>query len=88
MAAEWVGGLAGFLTTIAFLPQVVKIWTTKSAEDISAVTFSVFVAGLVLWLVYGLMLQALPIILANIFTLLLAATVLVLKFCYRRREAA
>lgn len=85
MGLDWIGGIAGFLTTVAFVPQVVKIWTTKSADDISVLMFAIFTLGVALWLVYGLMLGALPIILANVVTLLLAVTVLVLKARYRRR---
>lgn len=86
MVLDWIGGAAGFLTTVAFIPQVVKIWTTKSAEDISVLMFGIFTLGVVLWLIYGLMLGALPIVLANIVTLALAVTVLVLKARYRRRR--
>lgn len=86
MVLDWVGGVAGFLTTVAFIPQVVKIWTTKSAEDISVLMFAIFTLGVALWLVYGLMLGALPIVLANLVTLALAITVLVLKARYRRRS--
>lgn len=88
MGLDWIGGIAGFLTTVAFVPQVVKIWTTKSADDISVLMFGIFTLGVLLWLVYGLMLGALPIILANIVTLVLAVTVLVLKARYRRRPGS
>ncbi|MFO1320862.1 MAG: SemiSWEET transporter [Burkholderiales bacterium] len=87
MGLDWIGAIAGFLTTAAFVPQVVKIWTTKSADDISMLMFGIFTLGVLMWLIYGFMLGALPIILANVITLVLAVTVLVLKVRYRRRPA-
>lgn len=81
-----LGLLAGSLTTLAFLPQVLRTWRTKSAGDLSVGTFVLFCAGVSLWLVYGLLLQDLPIILSNIVTLVLASTVLMLLLRYRRAE--
>ncbi len=76
---EWIGSAAGILTTIAFIPQVVKTWRSGSAEDISLGMFLLFTTGVLLWLIYGLALQAMPIIAANSVTLLLALTILTLK---------
>jgi len=81
-----LGLLAATLTTLAFLPQVIKTWRKKSAEDLSLGTFSLFCAGVSCWLAYGLLIGDLPIILANAVTLVLAGTVLVLALVYRRRE--
>jgi MtN3 and saliva related transmembrane protein len=77
-----LGLLAGTLTTIAFVPQLTKTWKTKSAEDISFGMFAIFCIGVLLWLVYGLLIGALPVILANIVTLVLAGAILVLKIKY------
>ena len=77
-----VGLLAGTLTTIAFVPQLTKTWKTKSAEDISIGMFAIFCAGVLLWLLYGLLIGALPVILANTVTLVLAGAILVLKLRY------
>lgn len=74
-----IGTLAGLLTTVAFVPQVVRTWKTGSAEDISLLTFLLFTSGVLLWLVYGVMLHALPVILANAVTLALSASILALK---------
>src|SRR4030067_2734425 len=63
--ANVLGIAAGCLTTTSFLPQVIKIWKTKSAHDISSGMFVIFSAGVLLWLVYGLATHAPPIILAN-----------------------
>jgi MtN3 and saliva related transmembrane protein len=83
---DLLGLSAGSLTTISFVPQVLKTWRSKSAEDISTGMFILFSTGLVLWLVYGIYLQSLPIILSNIITLLLTLIILVLKFRYSRQN--
>lgn len=81
-ATTIVGFAAGFLTTIAFVPQVTKIWKSKSAKDISIQTFLAFTTGVGLWLVYGILMQELPMIVWNSVTLLLAASILVMKRKY------
>jgi MtN3 and saliva related transmembrane protein len=77
-----VGYIAGTLTTISFLPQVIKIWQTKSTKDVSLVMFLVFSAGVFLWLIYGLLLERWPIIIPNFITLVLAGTILKFKLRY------
>lgn len=77
-----IGLLAGLLTTIAFIPQVLKIYRTKSGRDISARMFTMFSIGIGLWLYYGVLLQSLPIILANAVTLVLTLTIIALKIRY------
>ena len=77
-----IGLAAGTLTTIAFLPQVIKTWQSKSAKDISLGMFSTFCTGVFLWIVYGLSIGDLPILIANIVTFVLAFTILVFKFKY------
>jgi MtN3 and saliva related transmembrane protein len=74
-----VGTVAATLTTLAFVPQVVKIWRSRSAKDISLPMYVVFTIGVAMWLVYGLLLGAVPIIVANCVTLLLALAVVVMK---------
>jgi MtN3 and saliva related transmembrane protein len=82
---DLLGTLAGLLTTAAFVPQVIKTWRSRSAEDISLVMYSLFSAGVLLWLLYGIALRSLPIVAANGVTLVLALSVLVLKLYYLRR---
>lgn len=77
---------AGTLTTVAFVPQVLKTWRSKSGNDISLGMFLLFSTGVLLWLIYGILIDALPVILANAVTLVLSLTVLVLKLRYQRRE--
>jgi MtN3 and saliva related transmembrane protein len=81
-ALNILGFVAGVLTTAAFIPQVLKIWRTRSARDISLGMYAAFTSGVVLWLVYGVVLGSMPIILANVFTLVLALAVLVMKLRY------
>ncbi|MEH2070445.1 MAG: SemiSWEET transporter [Nostoc sp.] len=78
-----IGLAAATLTTIAFLPQMFKTWKTKSAKDISFVMLITFITGVFLWLIYGIYLQALPIILANGITLFFNLIILWLKIKYR-----
>ena len=74
-----VGMIAGVLTTVAFLPQVLRTWKTRSTADISLVMFLIYVTGIVLWLIYGLMLKDIPLIASNAVTLILSGTILGLK---------
>ncbi len=81
---QLLGMLAGILTTVAFLPQVIKTWKSRSAKDLSLGMFSIFCMGVLLWLIYGLLIDDLPIILANLITLILALTLLVFKLSFKR----
>jgi len=74
-----IGLLAATLTTVAYVPQVVKTWRTRSTHDLSFGMFALLVAGLFAWLVYGLLIGDLPLVLANGVTFLLACTVLYFK---------
>lgn len=77
--ADVVGAVAGALTTVAFVPQVVKTWRTRSTRDISLAMWLAFWCGVALWTVYGLILSAWPIVVANVLTLILSGIVLVIK---------
>lgn len=74
-----IGIFAGTFTTIAFIPQVLKTLKTHSAGDISLLMFLLFSSGVLLWMIYGLLLHAYPIIVANGITLGLSASILILK---------
>ncbi len=79
---EWteaIGMLAGVLTTMAFVPQVVQTWNSGSARDFSLRMLLMFVTGVGLWLAYGLLSGSMPMILANTVTLLLASYILSVK---------
>lgn len=77
--ADTIGSVAGILTTVAFLPQVIKTWKRGSARDFSLVMLISFCTGVALWLAYGLMLGAWPVILCNGATLGLACPILLVK---------
>jgi MtN3 and saliva related transmembrane protein len=77
-----IGLAAGFLTTISFVPQILKIWKTKSAEDVSRKMFLAIAVGVALWLVYGILLRQWPIIVWNSVSLVLAGAILALKLKY------
>jgi len=78
-----LGWIAGTLTTIAFFPQLLKTWTTKSAKDVSLVMMVTFCVGVFLWLVYGLAIDAMPVVVTNSVTLILALLILILKIKYK-----
>ena len=73
----------GTLTTTAFIPQAVLTWKTRRAEGVSLWMYSIFVTGVALWLAYGCLSNAWPVILANAMTLLLALFILIMKLVYR-----
>jgi MtN3 and saliva related transmembrane protein len=81
--AKLIGLVAGFLTTVAFVPQVIKTWRSKSARDLSLVMFLLFCTGVFLWMIYGIMINELPVILWNIITLLLALIILLFKIRFK-----
>ena len=74
-----VGYAAAICTTGAYIPQVLRVWRTRSTNDISLKMFLVLVTGLSLWLAFGILRNEMPIILANGTTLMLASTILVAK---------
>jgi MtN3 and saliva related transmembrane protein len=82
---EWVGYAAAVLTTLSFVPQVWHTWRTRDVGGISLGMYTVFAAGVFLWLVYGLMLDAWPIVVANAITLALAVAILAMKLKWGRR---
>jgi MtN3 and saliva related transmembrane protein len=80
---DLIGTLAAVLTTISFLPQALHTFRTKDVRGISLSMYSAFTLGVALWLVYGLLLGAWPVVIANVITLALASTILAMKLRYR-----
>ena len=76
---DWIGSAAATFTTVSFIPQVWKVLHTRHTADISLSMYALFTLGVALWLVYGILLTAWPIIIANCITLILAGAVLVMK---------
>jgi len=83
---DLIGLLAGALTTIAFVPQLLKLYATKSGKDVSARMFLIFSTGVILWLVYGVLIRSAPIVIANSLTLLMSLVILALKLHYGRSQ--
>jgi MtN3 and saliva related transmembrane protein len=78
-----LGFIAGGLTTLAFLPQVIKAFRTKSTHDLSLGMVTLTSTGILLWFIYGLCLRSLPIALPNLVSFVLMVTLLILKIRYR-----
>jgi MtN3 and saliva related transmembrane protein len=78
-----IGYIAASLTTLSFLPQALHTFRTRDVSGISLGMYSLFTAGVALWLAYGLLLSAWPIVVANAVTLALALAILVMKLRYR-----
>lgn len=74
------GYIAAFCTTISFIPQIIKIIKEKNTRDISIGMYIIFTFGIFMWLIYGIMLNELPIIIANFFTLVFSCIILFFKF--------
>lgn len=79
-----IGFLAAFFTTVAFLPQAIKVLKTKSAQDISLLMYLIFCTGALLWLIYGFLIHSYPLIVANAITFFFAGMTLFLKIKYNR----
>lgn len=77
--ATSLGMVAGTLTTLAFLPQVIRTWKRRSAADFSFLMLTVFVSGVGLWLIYGWLMDDLPLVITNLVTFALAAAILAMK---------
>lgn len=76
---SWIGYLAASLTTLSFLPQAIKVITTRNTQVISGLMYVMFVCGLALWLVYGVMINDTAVSMANFLTLLFALPILIIK---------
>jgi MtN3 and saliva related transmembrane protein len=79
MHSEILGYIAAFLTTAAFLPQTIKTIKSRDTASISLAMYVMFTTGIVLWLAYGILIESMPMIIANIITFVLSATILLLK---------
>ncbi|WP_310489803.1 SemiSWEET transporter [Chamaesiphon sp. VAR_69_metabat_338] len=79
---DLVGYIAATLTTAAFLPQVLQVWQSKSTKDLALPTLLSFIAGVSMWLIYGLLVNSAPIIAANAVTLMLNLAILHFKLKY------
>ncbi|MBT6602113.1 MAG: SemiSWEET transporter [Nitrospina sp.] len=80
------GYLAGFLTTVSLVPQVIKMWRRKSADDFSLAMLLIWCAGIACWTIYGFLISAKPVIFWNFGTLLLAGSILLMKFKFTQKS--
>lgn len=81
---EWIGYAAAFLTTVSFVPQAWLTFKTRDVRGISLGMYSAFTLGIALWWVYGWLIQAWPVVVANTITLVLAASILVMRWRFGR----
>ncbi len=80
---EFLGFAAAALGTISFLPQVIKIWKSHSVQDISFTMYIIYWISLILWLSYGIIIKSTPLIIAELSTLILVSTILVMKYLWK-----
>jgi MtN3 and saliva related transmembrane protein len=78
-----LGSLAGALTTVAFFPQLLKVWRTRSTRDISLGMFSIFCVGVLVWFIYGLLIDDAPVIIANFLVFIQALIIVTFKLRYK-----
>jgi len=81
--ARGIGIVAGFLTTVSFVPQVLKVYKTRHTKDLSIFMLLLFCAGVALWTLFGILLAEVAIIVPNAVTLILAAYILAMKVKYK-----
>jgi len=81
-----IGMIAGVLTTLAYFPQVIKTWQSKSVGDLSIIMLLTLATGIFLWFVYGLLIRSVPVIIANAVSFALVSIMVLLKIIFRRRE--
>ncbi|MFN6946968.1 MAG: SemiSWEET family sugar transporter [Cytophagaceae bacterium] len=79
LSPEFIGSIAGLLTTTSFLPQAWKTYKTKDTRSISLTMFIVFVLGVSMWIFYGILIGQYPVVIPNIITLFLATYILIMK---------
>tara|TARA_Y100000589_G_scaffold161876_1_gene153808 strand:- start:3213 stop:3479 length:267 start_codon:yes stop_codon:yes gene_type:complete len=82
---EFFGYFAAILTTLAFIPQLIKTIKTQKAEDVSLATLIMFLTGVAAWIIYGIQISSKPILVANIITFLLNFFILVFKLIYSKK---
>tara|TARA_B100000212_G_C27247190_1_gene478549 strand:+ start:557 stop:817 length:261 start_codon:yes stop_codon:yes gene_type:complete len=82
---EFFGYFAAILTTLAFLPQLIKTLKTQKADDVSLITLIMFLTGVLSWIVYGYKISSVPILMANIITFILNFLILIFKIIFAKK---
>lgn len=86
VAATYVGSVAGALTTLSFLPQVIRVYKLRSAHDLSYGYLLMFATGVATWFMYGLLIRSVPVITTNLVTLSLVCAIIGMKGYFERRR--
>ena len=82
---EFFGYFAAILTTLAFIPQLIKTLKTKKAEDVSLITLIMFLTGVLSWIIYGYKISSTPILIANVITFILNLLILISKITFSQK---
>tara|TARA_B100000212_G_scaffold29009_1_gene19110 strand:+ start:82 stop:348 length:267 start_codon:yes stop_codon:yes gene_type:complete len=82
---EFFGYFAALLTTLAFLPQLIKTLKTQKADDVSLLTLIMFLTGVLSWVIYGYKISSAPILIANIITFILNLFILIFKIIFSKK---
>ena len=85
IAATYIGSLAGSLTTLSFLPQVIRVYKLKTAHDLSYGYLGMFATGVFAWFIYGVLIRSVPVITTNLVTLALVVAIIVMKWYFERK---
>ena len=80
---EYIGFIGGFCTTIAFLPQIIKMLQSKSTKDVSLSMYIIYCFGLIMWVIYGYLVNSYPIIIFNSITVVLSLITIIMKLRYK-----
>jgi MtN3 and saliva related transmembrane protein len=88
MNYEIIGFIAAILTTSSFLPQLIKVWKTRSSKGVSTLMYFVMLSGVILWGVYGYLIESKSVLIANIVAGLLQIVILILIFKNKNNESA
>ena len=86
MNVDIFGYLAAILTTVAFLPQLIKTLKTKKADDVSLTTLLMFISGVLFWIIYGYKISSIPVLIANLITLILNLLILISKIYFSKTK--
>ena len=85
MNIDIFGYFAAILTTAAFLPKLIKTLNTKKADDVSLTTLIMFIIGVLSWIIYGYEISSIPILIANLITLILNLLILITKIYFAKK---
>jgi MtN3 and saliva related transmembrane protein len=80
---EYLGYIAGVLGALSFLPQLIKIWQVRSVKDISTSMYVIYGISVILWLFYGVIIGSMPLVLAELLTLILVSAILMMKYIWK-----